>query len=114
MALSFLHALRGVMCLLARQRHARFHALAGIATVLLGFLLHVSRLEWAALLICIGLVFAAESLNTAIEELADALHPGTHPGIGRAKDVAAAGVLFTAIIAAMIGALIFLPKLFAR
>lgn len=82
-----------------------------MAAVILGFALHVSRLEWIALLICIGLVFAAESLNTAIEELADALHPDTHPGIGRAKDVAAAGVLFTAIIAAITGALIFLPKL---
>lgn len=110
-ALSFLHALRGVMCLLARQRHARFHALAGSAAIILGFLLHVSRVEWLALLICIGLVFAAEALNSAVEELADALHPDEHPGIGRAKDVAAAAVLFVAIVAAAIGALIFLPKL---
>lgn len=79
--------------------------------IVLGFGFDVSRLEWLALLICIGLVFAAEALNSAVEELADALHPDDHPGIGRAKDVAASGVLLAALVAAAVGLLIFGARL---
>lgn len=65
------------------------------------------------MILCIALVITAEALNTAVEELADALHPDEHPGIGRAKDVAAAGVLVAALLAAVVGALVFAPKLLA-
>jgi diacylglycerol kinase (ATP) len=57
------------------------------------------------------LVWSAEAFNTALEELADALHPERDPGIGRAKDVAAAAVLIAALGAAVIGMLVFVPHL---
>ncbi len=85
--------------------------MAGCAAIACGFWFGVSRGEWMAIVLCIGLVFAAEALNSAIEELADALHPDEHPGIGRAKDLAAAGVLLAAFAAAAVGLLIFLPRL---
>ncbi len=109
---AFGDALRGIRSLLARQRHARVHAVAAILVVAAGARLNLSRGEWIAVALCIGLVFAAEALNSAIEELADAVHPDQHPGIGRAKDVAAGGVLLAAIAAAAVGLIIFLPRLF--
>jgi diacylglycerol kinase (ATP) len=108
---SFGHAFRGLARLLARQPHARVHAAAACAAVAAGLLLDISRGEWVAVALSIGLVFAAEALNSAIEELADALHPDEHPGIGRAKDLAAAGVLLAAAAAAIVGLIVFLPRL---
>ena len=59
------------------------------------------------IVVAITLVWSAEAFNTALEQLADALHPQQHPGIGRAKDVAAAAVLIAALGAAVIGLLVF-------
>jgi diacylglycerol kinase (ATP) len=56
-------------------------------------------------------VWSAEAFNTALEQLADALHPERHAGIGRAKDVAAGAVLIAAVGAAVIGVLVFVPHL---
>lgn len=112
-ALSFRNAGHGILSLLTRQRNARIHLGAAIAVVALAAFFRASRLEWVALLLCIALVITAEALNTALEELADAVHPDRHPGIGRAKDTAAAAVLLAAVFAAAIGALIFVPKLLA-
>jgi diacylglycerol kinase len=109
--ISFGYAFRGIAVLLARQPHARVHAAAACATIFAGFLFGITRGEWIAIVLCIGLVFASEALNSAVEELADALHPDAHPGIGRAKDLAAAGVLISAACAAIVGLVIFLPRL---
>jgi diacylglycerol kinase len=61
--------------------------------------------------VAIVLVWGAEAFNTALEQLADTLHPERDPGIGRAKDVAAAAVLIAALGAAVIGVLVFVPHL---
>lgn len=108
---SFGHALRGFRRLFMDQPNARIHAAATCAVLALAAYLRVSTGEWLALVLSIGLVLAAEALNSAIEELADAVHPDQHPGIGRAKDVAAAGVLLAALAAVATGAIIFLPRL---
>lgn len=110
-ARSFSHAFRGIGVLLARQHNARVHLAATLLVVALAVWLRVSRGEWALLVAAMGLVWMAEALNSAVEELADAVHPGQHPGVGRAKDVAAAGVLLAAVAAAVIGGLILIPRL---
>lgn len=110
-ARSFSHAFRGIGVLLARQHNARVHLAATLLVVALAAWLRVSRGEWALLVAAMGLVWMAEALNRAVEELADAVHPGQHPGVGRAKDVAAAGVLLAAVAAAVIGGLILIPRL---
>ena len=110
-ARSFCHAFRGIAVLLAGQHNARLHLAATVLVVGLAAWLRVSRGEWGLLAGAIGLVWMAEALNTAVEELADAVHPDQHPGIGRAKDVAAAGVLLAAFAAAAIGILILGPRL---
>jgi diacylglycerol kinase (ATP) len=108
---SFGYALRGVRLLIVSQANARIHAVATVAVVGLGFLFGIARWEWVALLAAIGLVWLAEGLNTALEALTDLVSPGEHPLAGRAKDIAAGAVLCAAIVAAVIGAIIFLPHL---
>ncbi|RZL39835.1 MAG: diacylglycerol kinase family protein, partial [Pedobacter sp.] len=74
--------------------------------------LNLSALEWIAIISAIAIVFAAEIFNSAIEKLADVVTSEINPQIKIVKDLAAAGVLVTAILAVLIGAIIFLPKLF--
>jgi diacylglycerol kinase len=108
---SFGHAFRGLGYMLRTQPHARLHALATLLVLGAGCWLEVSRGEWLLLVLAIGLVWMAEAMNTALEALADAVHPDHHPLVGRAKDVAAAGVLLSAFAAAVVGLWIFIPRL---
>jgi diacylglycerol kinase (ATP) len=111
---SFRYAFRGVGMLLAWQANARIHAAATVAVVALGFFFKIERWEWCAVLGAIGLVWAAEGLNTAIEALTDLVSPGEHPLAGRAKDIAAGAVLCAAITAVVVGGIVFLPRLLTR
>ena len=108
---SFVNAFRGLAALLASQHNAWIHALATVAVAAAGFALGVTRLEWALLALAVGGVWSAEAFNTAVEWLADVVSPDHHPLIGRAKDVAAAGVLLASAAAVGVGLLVFLPHL---
>ena len=88
----------------------KFHALAGIGAILLSYFLGLDRTEWVCIIIMIGLVLTAETFNSAIEKLADHLHPQYHPKIGLVKDLAAGAVLIISITAAVVGAIIFIAK----
>ena len=107
---SFGYAIRGLRTMLALQANARIHALATIVVVALGFLLGLNSWEWCAVVGAIGLVWTAEGMNTAIEALTDLVSPGEHPLAGRAKDIAAGAVLCAAVAAAVIGLIVFLPR----
>ena len=108
---SFRNAFRGLGVMLRSQHNARIHALATLAACALGALLGVSRADWLWLVAAIAGVWAAEALNTALESLADATHPGAHPLVGRAKDLGAAAVLLVSLGAAVIGFLVLGPPL---
>jgi diacylglycerol kinase (ATP) len=108
-ARSFVHAWRGVAYLVGTQHNAWIHLFATVAVVAAGVLFDLSRWEWCWLILAIGLVLAAEAMNSAVEALADAVSPEFNAGVGRAKDVAAAAVLILAVTAALIGVLVFLP-----
>ena len=108
---SFGYALQGWRALVTHEANARIHCVATIAVLAAGYYLEVSRMEWIALLFAIGLVFAMEAINSAIEALADTISADYHPLIGRAKDLAAGAVLFAALTAALIGLLIFVPRI---
>ena len=110
---SFGYAFRGVVTLLATQHNAWIHAAATVAVVGLGVALGVGRLEWALLVFAIALVWTAEGLNTALEWLCDVAAPEYHPLVKKAKDVSAAAVLLAAIGSALIGLLVFGPRLLA-
>jgi diacylglycerol kinase len=104
---SFACAIKGAAFLIRSQPHARIHLAATGAVFVLGLALNLQRLEWCLLIIAIMIVWVAEGMNTALEAIADAVHPAHHPLIGRAKDVAAAAVLIAAVGAVLIGILIF-------
>ncbi|HJO22192.1 MAG: diacylglycerol kinase family protein [Myxococcota bacterium] len=111
---SFRDAFRGVAVLLATQHNARIHAVATLAVLAVGFWLGCTRVEWAVLVLAIGLVWLAEGVNTALEALGDAVSADPNPLVGRAKDVAAGAVLLASIGAAAAGLLIFVPRLLDR
>lgn len=104
---------RGLCILFRSETHARIHALAAAVVIAAGLWLRVSAGEWLALILCIGLVLAMEAVNTAFERLTDLISPDFHPLAGEAKDLAAGAVLWAAAIAAIVGGIVFLPKLSA-
>lgn len=110
-ARGFVYAWRGLVHLIASQHNAWIHLAAAALVIAAGASVGLDRWEWAWLILAIGLVLAAEAMNTAIEALADAVAPEFNEGVGRAKDVAAAGVLILALTAAIIGLIVFLPHL---
>ncbi len=112
-AASFRHALRGIGRLVATQPNARIHLLAMLAAFALGFWLRLSPLEWAVVLLTVGMVLGAEALNTAVEWTVDRASPEWHPLARDAKDVAAGAVLLTSLAALGVGGCIYLPKLWA-
>lgn len=107
---SFVDAGRGVRTVLRTEWNFRIHFAIFILILASGFFFHISAGEWLAIVLSAGLVFMAEVFNTALEYLADAVHPGVDRGIGMAKDAAAGGVLIAAVAAALVGAIVFLPK----
>lgn len=109
---SIRYAVAGLRVVLQSQHNARIHTAATIAVVIAALVVRVSPLEWTLLVLAIGMVWAMEALNTAIELLADEISLEQRPRIGQAKDVAAFGVLASAIAAVLIGLFIFLPRLF--
>ncbi|NLT70217.1 MAG: diacylglycerol kinase family protein [Verrucomicrobiaceae bacterium] len=107
---SFVDAGRGVRTVLRTEWNCRIHFAIFALTVAAGFFFRLSGGEWLAILLSAGLVLMAEVFNTAFEYLADAVHPEADPGVGMAKDAAAGGVLIAAVAAALVGAIVFLPK----
>jgi diacylglycerol kinase (ATP) len=110
---SFGFAFAGIGAMLRTQRNAQIHTVATIVVALAGFFFGVSLGEWIALILSIGLVLSLEALNTALEAVVDLVSPQPHPLAKKAKDVAAGAVLIGAIGAALVGCLIFIPKLLA-
>ena len=103
---SFMYALRGVRAALD-ERNMRVHICFAFYVTIAGFVTELSKLEWIAVLLSIALVISAECLNTALETVCDALHPGRHSAIGRAKDIAAGGTLVCAVAACIVGGIVF-------
>ncbi|MCF8233963.1 MAG: diacylglycerol kinase family protein [Bacteroidales bacterium] len=109
---SFRHAFRGIFYMLRTQHNAWIHAVIALAVMVLGIVYHISPTEWMLVVLCIGMVFGAEAFNTALESMTDLLMPEQHKKAGLSKDLAAGAVLISAIAAAVIGLLIFVPKIF--
>ena len=110
---SFQHAIRGIFELLKSQHNARVHAFATFCVIVAGLYFGVSALEWCSLIIVITAVWVAEGLNTAFEALCDVVSPEFHPLVKKSKDVAAGAVLLSALGAAAVGLIIFMPYLLA-
>ncbi len=111
---SFRHAFAGWGYMLRTQRNAWIHASATVLVTGLGLWLGLSRLEWAVIILVIGLVWMAEFVNTALEAVVDLACPDLHPLAKAGKDVAAAAVLVGAVTSVIVGLLILGPPLWAR
>lgn len=109
---SFKFALAGMVHLVRYENNAQFHFLATLLVIIAGYWLKIDRNEWIIIIFAMALVWSAEAFNSAIEKLCDRVEPEKDPVIGKVKDMAAAGVLFLAIAAAIIGCMVFLPKIF--
>src|SRR5690349_14811891 len=111
---SFRFAFAGWWYMLRTQRNAWIHAVLSTAVFALGLWLGLGRIEWALIVLVIGLVWMAEFVNTALEAVVDLASPDLHPLAKVGKDVAAAAVLVGAGIAAVVGLLVLGPPLWAK
>jgi diacylglycerol kinase len=110
---SFKFAVHGLVSLIKNEHNSRIHLIVAFAAIIIGIILNLNQYEWALLIVVIGIVFISELLNSSIESLADHINPEWNELIRRAKDYSAAAVLVSAVIAIVVGALIFLPRIIA-
>ena len=108
---SFKFAFQGIREVVATQHNIWIHLILAILTISLGFIFNIKATEWIAIVISIGIVFAAEIFNSALEYVVDMISPDYHEKGGKIKDLAAAAVFITALAAAIVGIIIFLPEL---
>ena len=107
---SFKYAGAGIIQSYKGEQNLRIHTAIAILVIICGFLFKIDYMEWLTCLVLIGLVLMAEFINTAIEYVVDLASPEVHPLAKAAKDTASAGILMMAIISAIIGLIIFVPK----
>jgi len=105
------YALKGIWLLLTTEHSSMIQFWIAIIMTIVGFIMQLSTTEWILQVLAIGLVMVAEAVNTAIEKLADYVQPSYDKKIGSIKDIAAAAPAIAAIIAVIIGLLIYLPKI---
>lgn len=108
---SFKHAFEGIFNTIKKERNIKIHLCMMCLVILCGFYFHITKLEWMICLILFALVISLELVNTAIEAVVDLASPDIHPLAKISKDAAAGAVLISAIIAAIIGLMIFIPYL---
>lgn len=106
---AFVYAWQGMKALLKYEHNARIHVVVASLAIVAGLFFKISSIEWCLIVICIGLVIAAEALNSAVEALADKITTSYHPLIGRAKDLGATAVTLLAVVAVIVGCFIFIP-----
>jgi len=108
---SFRYAFAGLRVLFREEHNSRIHAFAAICAVIAGFVFRISAYEWIAVTIVIGMVLCAEAINSSLERTADFVKAERDDRKRDIKDLGAAAVLLTAIAAAIVGLIIFLPKI---
>jgi diacylglycerol kinase len=107
---SFKYAFTGLVNAFIKERNMRIHFLIMILVISFGFILNISNYEWYVCLILFGLVISSELINTAIENTVDMVTQQYNEKVKYIKDISAGAVLINAIIAAIIGLIIFIPK----
>lgn len=104
-------ALKGALKLITTEHSVMVQFSIAILLIFAGFYFEISSTEWLVQTLAIGLVLSIEGLNTAVEKVADFIHPEFHERIGFIKDIAAGAVFFAAMTAIAIGCIIYIPKL---
>ena len=109
---SFKYAFEGIFTSLKKERNMKIHIIMAILVVILGIFLKITKIEWIICIFAIAIVIAAELFNTAIETIVDMITKEKNEKAKIAKDVSAGAVLINAIGAAIIGIIIFMPKIY--
>lgn len=108
---SFAHAIDGIAELISTERNLRIHFIAMACVIILGFVVGLSVFEWIICIILFGAVISAEIFNTVIEKTMNYINKDYDEEIKFIKDASAGAVLVMAIASAVIGLIIFIPKL---
>lgn len=108
---SFKYAISGLTSALKKEQNLKIHFFIMFIVIIFGIIFKLSFLEWMICLILFAIVISGELFNTAIEVLVDVIFPEINPKAKFIKDVSAAGVMVLAFFSAIIGLLIFLPKI---
>lgn len=106
------YAFKGAFLLITTEASLKVQFFMGVIMTFIGFYYKLSVTEWIIQILTIALIMALEGLNTAIEEIADFVHPEHHSKIGLIKDLAAGAVFIFAIAATIVGCIIYIPKIF--
>lgn len=109
----FVYAFHGLVIFFRNERNGKVQLAVAVVVVAASFGLHISTTEWMKVLACIAAVLSLEMLNSAIEKLCNLVQPGFHPMVKIIKDISAGAVLWVAMFSTIIGAIIFLPKIWA-
>lgn len=102
-------AVKGAFKLITTEHSVMVQSSLAVIMIIAGFWFDISRTDWMFQIFAFGLVLSIEGLNTAVEKIADFVHPDYHQRIGFIKDIAAGSVFFAALTAIAIGFLIYLP-----
>ena len=105
------YAASGIYQFFRRERNGQIQGMIALLVIIAGFFFNVTKIEWVSLLVCTALVVSLEMLNSAIERICNMYTTEFHPAIKIIKDVAAAAVLWSAVLSLVIGLLIFVPYL---
>lgn len=106
-------AVKGLWILVTTEDSIKAQLIFTLISIILGFLFDISATEWVIQFLLVGLVLVAEACNSAIEEVADFIHPDFHVKIGLIKDIAAGAPTFAAIISLIVSGIIYIPKISA-
>lgn len=104
-------AFKGAVKLITTEHSVMVQSSLAVAMIIAGFYFEITKTEWMFQIFAFGLVLSVEGLNTAVEKIADFIHPDYHERIGFIKDIAAGAVFFAAMTAITIGLFIYLPRL---
>ena len=110
---STIYACSGAFTLLKTEASIQVQLVISTIIIIAGIYFEISAVEWMFQVTAIGLVMSLEGVNTAIEAIADFIHPEYHKKIGLIKDIAAGAVFIAATAAIIIGLIIYIPKIIA-
>ncbi|MEO0037889.1 MAG: hypothetical protein RIQ59_1100 [Bacteroidota bacterium] len=104
-------AFKGALKLISTEHSIMVQTSAAVLLIIAGFYFDISHEEWLIQTLAIGLVLGIEGINTAVEKVADFIHPEFHERIGFIKDISAGAVFFAAMAAIAIFSIIYIPKI---
>lgn len=108
---SFKYAIEGICTSFKTERNMKIHIFIMILVIIAGIILKIDKLEWIICITLFAIVIGSELFNTSIETIVDMVMPEKNEKAKIAKDVSAGAVLVVAIGAAIIGLVIFVPRI---